>query len=90
MSYYSPNKYPLGSTIDRTIPVHSGYYDRPYYNRYGHSGNYYPPQRGDQWSEYIPVEQRYTEMIPETRVEYRPIEKTYTDYIEGRDNLNGS
>lgn len=29
------------------------------------------------------MEQRYTDYVPETKVEYRPIEKSYTDYIEG-------
>lgn len=37
---------------------------------------------GNSWVERIPVEQRYTEYVPEQRVEYRPVERRYTDYVE--------
>ena len=39
-------------------------------------------KRGEKWKEYIPVEQTYTDFLPEEKVEMVPVEQTYTDFIE--------
>ncbi|CAD8087989.1 unnamed protein product [Paramecium primaurelia] len=62
-------------------------YARPYQyspTRSYVSSPYYTstPPRGNSWVERIPVEQRYTEYVPEQRIEYKPVERRYTDYVE--------
>ncbi|CAK62655.1 unnamed protein product (macronuclear) [Paramecium tetraurelia] len=82
MSYYKPF---YQSAYDRTAPVYPpSQYGPSYYGPYDRPYSYQSraPMRGEQWSEYIPVEQRYTDYVPETKIEYRPVEKQYTDYIE--------
>ncbi|EGR33426.1 hypothetical protein IMG5_053510 [Ichthyophthirius multifiliis] len=38
--------------------------------------------RPHEWTEYQPVEKKYIDYIPETKIEYRPIERTYQDFVE--------
>ena len=85
---------PVKSTAQfgATRPVGYGYPQYAGYGGYGgYGGSYYAPpavsrsveRRGESWSEYIPVEQRYTDYVAEQKIEYKPVERTYTDYIEG-------
>lgn len=64
MSYSSPYYGGYGYSRGR----YGGSYAAPYY---GYGSNYYsqgyaaPVTRGDSWSEYIPVEQKYTDYVAE-------------------------
>ena len=34
------------------------------------------------WSDYIPIEKRYLDYVPQQKIEYMPVERNYTDYLE--------
>jgi hypothetical protein len=38
--------------------------------------------REQTWSEYIPINKKHIEWVPETKIEYIPVEKEHTDYVE--------
>jgi hypothetical protein len=40
------------------------------------------PPRAHEWTEYHPVETKYVDYVPETKVEYRPVERVHKDYVE--------
>ncbi|EGR33458.1 hypothetical protein IMG5_051990 [Ichthyophthirius multifiliis] len=38
--------------------------------------------RPHEWTEYQPIEKKYIDYVPETKVEYRPVERSFLDYVE--------
>lgn len=39
------------------------------------------PPRPHEWTEYQPVERKYIDYVPETKIEYRPVERVAQDYV---------
>jgi hypothetical protein len=71
---YSSRYSPYASTL-----AYSTAY--PYGSLYRSSLAVAPPASRE-WTEYQPVERKYVDYVPETRVEYRPVERTAKDYVE--------
>ena len=43
---------------------------------------------GKVWSDYIPIEKRYLDYVPQQKIEYMPVERNYTDYLEVEHQLD--
>lgn len=77
-SYYSDDYYYPNS---RMPAKESSYYgERAYYDDF-YANNAAKPQ-AKVWSDYIPIEKRYLDYVPQQKVEYMPVERNYTDYLE--------
>lgn len=63
---------------DRSYAGESRYASDDYYN---YAQTAAKPQ-GKVWSDYIPIEKRYLDYVPQQKVEYMPVERNYTDYLE--------
>ncbi len=44
--------------------------------------------REQTWSEYIPINKKHIEWVPETKIEYIPVEKEHTDYVEVKHQID--
>lgn len=69
---YGPSKLPAKEAYQ--------YQSRGYYDDYIGAGPAKP--QGKVWSDYIPIEKRYLDYVPQQKVEYMPVERNYTDYLE--------
>lgn len=63
---------------DRSYAGESRYASDDYYN---YAQTAAKPQ-AKVWSDYIPIEKRYLDYVPQQKVEYMPVERNYTDYLE--------
>ncbi|EAR83804.1 hypothetical protein TTHERM_00823650 (macronuclear) [Tetrahymena thermophila SB210] len=79
------------NTPVKDVLYSSRYYSSPYastlaYSTYPYTSSLYrsaiTPPRTSEWTEYQPVERKYIDYVPETKVEYVPVERTTRDYVE--------